>query len=81
MDEPRKRNVRWLLGVLVVAIAAGTIWAATALAGGSGGTSTPPAAKPVGKATPAAKAQTNRAKARGGHECPNRDGATSSPDV
>jgi len=78
MDEPRKRQFRWLLGVLVVAIAAGTIWAATALAGG--GTSKPPAAKPTGKATPAAKAQA-KAKARAGHDCPNRDGASSSLDV
>jgi hypothetical protein len=81
MDEPRKRNARWLLGVLVVAIAAGTIWAATALAGGSAGNSSPPAGKPAGKATPAAKARADRAKARAGHDCPNRDRATSSLDV
>jgi hypothetical protein len=79
MDEPRKRKARWLLGVLVVAIAAGTIWAATALAGG-GSSSTPPAAKPTGKATPAAKAQA-RAKAHAGRDCPNKDRASSSLDV
>jgi hypothetical protein len=82
MDEPRKRNLRWLLGVLVVAIAAGTIWAATALAGGSSADNAP-AAKPTGKATPAAKAQAKaKANARAGHDCPNRDrGISSSLDV
>jgi hypothetical protein len=80
MDEPRKRNVRWLLGVLVVAIAAGTIWAATALAGG--GTSTPPAAKPTAKAPPAAKAQ-GKARPHSGRDCPNKagDSSQSSLDV
>ena len=78
MDEPRKRNVRWLLGVLVVVIAAGTIWAATARAGG--GASTPPAAKPSGKATPAANAKAT-GKAHDGRNCPNRDRAPSSLDV
>ena len=79
MDEPRKRNLRWLLGVLVVVIAAGTLWAATALAGGGSGNNAP-AAKPATKATPAAKAQA-RAKSHDGRNCPNRDGASSSLDV
>ena len=77
MDEPRKRNPRWPLGVLVVAIAAATVWAATALAGG--GASAPPA-KPSGKATPGAKAPA-KAKAHAGRDCPFEDGASSSLDV
>jgi hypothetical protein len=81
MDEPRKRNPRWLLGVLVVAIAVGSIWAATALAGGgSAGNSTPPAAKPTAKAPPAAKAQ-GKARSHDGRLCPNKDRAPSSLDV
>ena len=78
MDEPRKRDLRWLLGVLAVAVAAGTFWAATALAGG--GDSTPPAAPSTAKATPAAKAPA-KAKAHSGRgNCP-KDRATSSLDV
>jgi hypothetical protein len=81
MDEPRKRNPRWLLGVLVVAIAVGSIWAATALAGGgSAGNSTPPAAKPTANAPPAAKAQ-GKARSHDGRVCPNKDRAPSSLDV
>ena len=78
MDEPRKRKPRWLLGVLMVAIAAGTIWVATALAGG--GASAPPAGKPSGKGTPAAKVPA-KAKTDAGRDCPYRDLAPSSLDV
>jgi hypothetical protein len=81
MDEPRKRNPRWLLGILVVVIAAGSIWAATALAGGgSAGNGTPPAAKPTAKAPPAAKAQ-GKARAHDGRNCPSKNRAPSSLDV
>jgi hypothetical protein len=81
MDEPRKRNPRWLLGVLAIAIAAGTFWAATALAGGgSAGNSVPPSAKPTAKAPPAAKAQ-GKARSHDGRNCPSKNRAPSSLDV
>ena len=79
MDEPRKRNLRWLLGLLAVVVAAGTFLAASALAGG--GNSTPPAAPAKAKSTPAAKTPM-RAKARhSGHNCPRDDAGLSSLDV
>jgi hypothetical protein len=80
MDEPRKRNLRWLLGIVAVALAAGTFVAASALAGG--GNSTPPAA-PAKKAkiTPAAKAKAKaKARVHSGRNCP-KDGLSSSLDV
>ena len=83
MDEPRKRNPRWLLGVLVVVIAAGTFWAATALAGGgSAGNSKAPAAKPTAKAPPAAQYQ-GKARSHSGRDCPKENGRSnqSSLDV
>jgi hypothetical protein len=78
MDEPRKRNLRWLLGILAVAVAAGTLLVASALAGG--GNSTPPAAPSKAKVTPAAKAPA-KAKRHSGHNCPRDDLALSSLDV
>jgi len=77
MDEPRKRNLRWLLGLVAVALAAGTFLAASALAGG--GSSTPPAAPSKAKAPPAAKAPA-KAKLHSGRNCP-RDSVPSSLDV
>jgi hypothetical protein len=76
MDEPRKRNLRWLLGIVAVALAAGTFLAASALAGG--GNSTPPAA-PAKKAkiAPGAKAKA-KARAHSGRNCPRDDAAISS---
>jgi hypothetical protein len=79
MDEPRKRNLRWLLGILAVALAAGTFLAASALAGG--GNSTPPAAPSKAKVTPAAKAPAKKARSHSGHNCPREDLALSSLDV
>jgi hypothetical protein len=76
MDEPRKRNLRWLLGIVAVLVVAGTFLAASALAGG--GDSTPPAAPAKAKSTPAAKAPA-KAKARhSGHNCPRDDATLSS---
>jgi hypothetical protein len=77
MDEPRKRNLRWLLGILAVAVATGTFLVASALAGG--GDRTPPAAPSKAKVTPAAKAPA-KAKSHSGRNCP-RDTAPSSLDV
>jgi hypothetical protein len=78
MDEPRKRNLRWLLGILAVALAAGTFLAASALAGG--GYSKPPAAPSKAKSTPAAKAPA-KAKFHSGRNCPKDDAALGSLDV
>jgi hypothetical protein len=78
MDEPRKRNLRWLLGIVAVALAAGTFLAASALAGG--GNSTPPAAPSKAKSTPAAKAPA-KAKSHSGRNCPRDDVGLSSLDV
>jgi hypothetical protein len=78
MDEPRKRNLRWLLGMIAVAVVAGTFLAASALAGG--GNSTPPAAPSKAKVTPAAKAP-GKAKFHSGRNCPKDDVALSSLDV
>ena len=80
MDEPRKRNLRWLLGIFAIALVAGTLGVASALAGG--GNLTPPAAPAKAKVTPAAKAKA-KAKARfhSGHNCPREDAALSSLDV
>jgi hypothetical protein len=79
MDEPRKRNLRWLLGILAVALAAGTFLAASALAGG--GNSRPPAAPSKAKVAPAAKAPAKKARSHSGHNCPREDLALSSLDV
>ena len=79
MDEPRKRNLRWLLGILAVALAAGTFLAASALAGG--GNSTPPAAPSKAKVTPAVKAPAKKARSHSGHNCPRENLALSSLDV
>ena len=79
MDEPRKRNVRWLLGILAVAFAAGTLGVTSAIAGS--GDVTPPAAPSKAKSTPAAKAPAKmKAKLHSGANCP-RDGLSSSLDV
>jgi nitrous oxide reductase len=77
MDEPRKRNLRWLLGLVALALAAGALLAASALAGG--GNSTPPAAPSKAKVTPAKKAPA-KVRSHSGHQCP-RDSASSSLDV
>ena len=78
MDEPRKRNLRWLLGILAVAVVAGTLGVASAIAGG--GDVRPPAApSKASKVTPAAKAPA-KAKSHSGRNCP-RDEITSSLDV
>jgi hypothetical protein len=78
MDEPRKRNLRWLLGLLAVALAAGTFLAASALAGG--GSDKSPAAPTKAKVTPAAKAKA-KAKFHSGRNCPKDDVGLSSLDV
>jgi hypothetical protein len=78
MDEPRKRNLRWLLGLLAVAVAAGTLGVASAIAGG--GDVTPPAAPSKAKSTPAAKAPA-KAKSHSGRNCPRDDVGLSSLDV
>jgi hypothetical protein len=80
MDEPRKRNLRWLLGIVAVALAAGTFLAASALAGG--GNSTPPAAPTKAKSGPAAKVPHKaKVKLHSGRNCPRDDAALSSLDV
>ena len=80
MDEPRKRNLRWLLGIVAVVVDAGTFLAASALAGG--GSSTPPAAPAKAKSSPAAKTPLKaKAKAHSGRNCPRDDVALSSLDV
>jgi len=79
MDEPRKRNLRWLLGILAVALTAGTLGVASAIAGG--GDLTPPAAPSKAKIAPATKAPA-KAKRHSGHNCPRDDaGLSSSLDV
>jgi hypothetical protein len=78
MDEPRKRNLRWLLGLFAVAVVAGTLGVASAIAGG--GNLTPPAAPSKAKGTPAAKAPA-KAKFHSGRNCPKDDVALSSLDV
>jgi hypothetical protein len=78
MDEPRKRNLRWLLGLVAVALVAGTFLAASALAGG-GADRTPPAAPSKAKIAPASKAPA-KAKSHSGRNCP-RDTVSSSLDV
>jgi hypothetical protein len=78
MDEPRKRNLRWLLGILAVAFAAATLGVTSAIAGG--GDMTPPAAPSKAKVTPAAKA-TAKAKSHSGRNCPKDDLGLSSLDV
>ena len=78
MDEPRKRNLRWLLGLLAVAVAAGTLGVTSGLAGG--GNVTPPAAPAKAKVKPAAKAPA-KAKFHRGHNCPRDDAGLSSLDV
>jgi hypothetical protein len=78
MDEPRKRNLRWLLGTLAVAFVAGTLGVTSAIAGG--GDLTPPAAPSKAKITPAAKAPA-KAKSHSGRNCPKDDLALSSLDV
>ena len=77
MDEPRKRNLRWLLGIVAVLVVAGAFLAASALAGG-GGDSTPPAAPSKAKVTPAAKAPAKKARVHSGHNCPRDDASLSS---
>jgi hypothetical protein len=77
MDEPRKRNLRWLLGILAAAVAAGTLGVASAIA--QGGDLTPPAAPSKAKAGPAAKTPL-KAKLHSGRNCP-RDSVPSSLDV
>ena len=79
MDEPRKRNLRWLLGILAVALAAGTLGVASAIAGG--GAITPPAAPSKAKSTPAVKAPAKKARLHSGHNCPRDDVGLSSLDV
>ena len=80
MDEPRKRNLRWLLGLVAVALAAATFLAASALAGG--GNSTPPAAPSKAKVTPAAKTPAKaKARVHSGRNCPRDDAGLSSLDV
>ena len=74
MDEPRKRNLRWLLGIVAVAFAAGTLGVASALAGGG---DLSPAAPTKAKIAPAAKAPA-KAKRHSGHNCPRNDAALSS---
>jgi hypothetical protein len=78
MDEPRKRTLRYVLGVLAVVLAVGTIFAATALAGG--GNASSPGTPTKAKATPTAKAPA-QAKAHSGRGGCRREFATSAPDV
>ena len=78
MDEPRKRNLRWLLGTIAVLVAAGTLGVASAVAGG--GDFTPPAAPSKAKVKPAAKGPA-KAKFHRGHNCPRDDVGLSSLDV
>jgi hypothetical protein len=78
MDEPRKRNLRWLLGILAVAFAAATLGVTSAIAGG--GDMTPPAAPSKAKVTPAAKAPA-KVKSHSGRNCPRDDAGLSSLDV
>jgi hypothetical protein len=76
MDEPRKRNLRWLLGILAVAFAAGTLGVTSAIAGGGDVT---PAAPTKAKSTPAAKAPGKaKAKFHSGRNCPRDDVTLSS---
>jgi nitrous oxide reductase len=75
MDEPRKRNLRWLLGLLAAAVAAATLGVASAIAGS--GDVTSPAAPSKAKSTPAAKA---KARLHSGRNCP-RDSLSSSLNV
>jgi hypothetical protein len=78
MDEPRKRNLRWLLGIVAVAFAAGTLGVASAIAGGG---NLSPAAPSKAKSSPAAKAPAKaKTRVHSGHNCP-RDGLSSSLDV
>ena len=79
MDEPRKRNLRWLLVIVAVVLAAGTFLAASALAGG--GDTKSPAAPSKAKVTPAAKAPAKKARTHSGHNCPREDSLSSSLDV
>jgi hypothetical protein len=79
MDEPRKRNLRWLLGILAVALAAGSLGVASAVAGG--GDLTPPAAPSKAKLTPAAETPAKKAKLHSGRNCPRDDVGLSSLDV
>jgi hypothetical protein len=78
MDEPRKRNLRWLLGILAVAVVAGIFLVTSALAGG--GDTKSPAAPSKAKVTPAAKAPA-KAKSHSGRNCPKDDVGLSSLDV
>ncbi|MDQ3823247.1 MAG: hypothetical protein M3321_08410 [Actinomycetota bacterium] len=79
MDEPRKRNLRWLLGIVAVLAAAGTLGVASAIAGGGDMT---PAAPSKAKSTPAAKTPLKaKTKAHSGRNCPRDDVALSSLDV
>jgi hypothetical protein len=75
MDEPRKRNLRWLLGIVAAALAAGTLGVTSAIAGG--GALTPPAAPSKAEITPAGKTPT-KAKLHRGHNCPRDDATLSS---
>ena len=75
MDEPRKRNLRWLLGIFAVAFAAGTLGVASALAGGG---DLSPAAPSKAKVNPAAKAPAKAKRLHSGHNCPRNDASLSS---
>ena len=77
MDEPRKRSLRWLLGIVAVAFAAGTLGVASAIAGGG---DLSPAAPSKAKSSPAAKAPAKAKRLHSGRNCP-RDGLSSSLDV
>ena len=79
MDEPRKRNLRWLLGIVAILVVAGTVLAASALAGG-GNSKPAPAAPTKAKITPAAKTPM-KAKLHSGRNCPRDDAGLSSLDV
>ena len=78
MDEPRKRSLRWLLGLVAVALAAGVFLVASALAGRGNGT--PPAAPTKAKVTPAAKTPV-KVRSHSGHKCRRDQAAPSSLDV
>ena len=80
MDEPRKRNLRWLLGIVAVAVVAGVFLVTSALAGG-GSSSKPPAAPVKAKVTPPAAKAPAKAKRHSGHNCPRDAGLSSSLDV
>jgi hypothetical protein len=70
MEEARRRiGLRAALGVLAVALVATVLWAASALAAGGSGSTTPDSGDSPAVANTQSESQTPD------HDCPNRDSA------